>query len=204
MTKAPAAALLLVLAAAARASAGGRIDAIAELGPHYRVVTIEKSVHPRNLLIAYTRLDADCRFAPDAARPNRPVFDYYWLMDRSRYKRVNPLIAAGIRRRFRLQDEAARPDDDAFTVRLNELDEVQSDLGAAPVLTVRAAKTAGGCRVDAYVTLGPSDRNAVLRLDAIHSEAVMTGRFSAQVKSITLKGTDAGSGKAVARVYLAK
>jgi hypothetical protein len=204
MRKAPEAALLAVLAAAARASAGGRIDAIPEIGPHYRIVTIEKSVHPQNQLIAYTRLDALCRFAPDAARANRPVFDYYWLMDRSRYKRVNPLIERGIRGRFQVQDAPARPDDRSFEVRLNELDEVQNDLGASPRLKVRAAREAGGCRVDALITLGPSDRNAVLRLDGIFSEAVMTGLFTATVKSIALKGTDVRSGKPVVRVYRAK
>ena len=194
----------LLLALAARASAGPQITDIAEVGPHYRVVTIEKSVHPQNLLVAYTRLDERCRVVRDPKQGNSPVFDFYWLMDGSRYKRVHPLIKRGIRKRLEVGASPPKSRDGSFAVRLNDLTEVEHDLGATPLLWVRAEKTTPGCRVEARITLGPSDKNAVIRLDSIYSEAELSWPLSARMKSITLKGVDVKSGKPVVRVYKAR
>ena len=87
------------------AAAGPAIATIPEVGPHYKVVTIKKSVHPENDLIVYTRLDARCRVIREGKKKT-PVFDFYWLMDHSRYKRVNPLIKSGIRQRLEVEDGA--------------------------------------------------------------------------------------------------
>ena len=197
--------LFVLVLFSGRAYAGKEVTGIGEVGPHYKVVTVEKSIHPQNQLVAYTRLDEQCRVLRDPKQANRPVFDFYWLMDHSRYKRVNPLIKRGIR--ARLQVEAGsepKSGDGAFSVRLNELDAVEHDLGSAPRLWVRVEKTAEGCVAEARITLGPSDKNAVIRLDTIYSEAEMKGRFSAKVKSIALKGADVKTGEPVVRVYRAK
>lgn len=195
---------VLLLLSAPWAGAGEAITTIPELGPHYRVVTVEKSVHPRNRLIAYTRLDGQCRVQRDPKDAGRALLDYYWLMDGSRYKRVHPLIKRGIRKRFQVWASPPKSRDRAFSVRLSELSEVEHDLGPTPLFWVRAEKTPKGCVAEARITLGPSDKNAVLRLDAIYSEAALTGPFAAKVKLIALKGTDAASGKPVVRVYRAK
>ena len=195
---------VLLLTFAARARAGQAVASIAEIGPHYKVVTVEKSVHPQNQLVAYTRLDDQCRVLRDPKQSNKPVFDFYWLMDRSRYKRVNPLIKRGIRKRLEVGASPPKSLDGAFSVRLNELNAVVHDLGATPLLWVRAEKTAQGCAAEARITLGPSDKNAVIRLESIYSEAEMTGRLSAEVKSIALKGVDVLTGQPVVRVYLAR
>jgi hypothetical protein len=195
---------VFLLALAAQAHAGPLSTAIPEIGPHYRVVTVEKSIHPQNKLVAYTRLDAECRVQRDAEQANAPVFDFYWLMDGSRYKRVNALIKRGIRKRLQVWASPPKSLDGAFSVRLNELDAVEHDLGATPLLWVRAEKKADGCAVEGRITLGPSDKNAVIRLDSIYSESVMTGLFSAKVKSIELKGVELETGKPVVRVYRAK
>jgi hypothetical protein len=199
----PSAAVLL-LALAARSFAGTLIADIPEIGPHYRVVTIEKSVHPQNLLVAYTRLDEKCRIVRDPKQGNAPVFDFYWLMDGSRYKRVHPLIKRGIRRRLEVGASPPKSRDGSFSVRLNDFTEVEHDLGPSPLLWVRAEKTPAGCRAETRITLGPSDQNAALRLDSIYSEAELAWPLSARVKSITLKGVDANSGKSVVRTYRAK
>jgi hypothetical protein len=205
MKNALSASAVLFLTLSTQAYAGKEIAEIEEIGPHYKVVTIEKSVHPQNQLVAYTRLDEQCRVLHDPARANRPVFDFYWLMDRSRYKRVHPLIKRGIRKRFEVEaDSAPASGEGTFSIRLNELNEVEHDLGASPRLWVRAEKTAEGCVAQGRITLGPSDKNAVIRLDTIYSEAEMTGLFSAKVKSIALKGVDVETGKPVVRVYRAK
>ena len=198
-----ASALVPALAAlAVRAVAGTVITAIPEVGPHYKVVTVKKSVHPQNDLVVYTRLDEQCRVVRDA---KSPAFDFYWLMDHKRYKPVHPLIKRGIRKR--LEVESAPGSDagaDSFSVRLNELKEVVHDLGPAPRLRVRAEKTAKGCSAEARMTLGPSNKNAEIRLDEIYSEAEMKGPFSAKVKQVALKGVDVKTGKPVVRVYRAK
>ena len=203
MTARSASAVLLLLASR-QALAGQAITAIPEVGPHYRIVTVEKNIHPQNRLIAYTRLDEQCRVQRDPKQGDRPVLDYYWLMDGSRYKRVHPLIKRGIRNRLQVGASPPKSLDGAFSVRLNELDAVEHDLGPTPLLWVRAEKTAGGCAVEARITLGPSDKNEVIQLDTIYSEAALTGPFGARVKSISLRGVDAATGKPVVRVYRAK
>lgn len=194
---------IFALLLAARAAAGTAIASVPEIGPHYKVVTVKKSVHPQNDLVVYTRLDEHCRVVREGKR-KRPVFDFYWLMDHSRYKPVNPLIKSGIRKRLEVEDGAAAGGGpDTFYVRLNELKEVEHDLGPNPRLSVRAAKTAKGCAAEARMTLGPSDQDAEIRLDEIYSEAELKGRFSAKVKAVTLKGVNVKTGKRVVRVYRA-
>lgn len=194
----------LLLAFVSRASAGPAISSIAEIGPHYKVVTIEKSVHPQNKLVAYTLLDEQCRIRRDPKQPDRPAFDFYWLMDGTRYKRVNPVLKSGIRRRLQIGASPPKSRDGSFSVRLKELESVEHDLGATPLFWVGAKKTAAGCVTETRVTLGPSDKNAVLLLESIYSEADMTGRFSAKVKLVALKGFDQLTGKRVVQVYRAK
>jgi hypothetical protein len=197
-------AAVLLMIIGARAFAGEQVTDIAEVGPHYRLVTIDKSVHPQNRLAAYTRLDAQCRILRDPERGNAPVFDFYWLMDGARYKPVSRLIKRGILRRFAVEsDSATTGGDAAFAVRLKELDEVENDLGPSPRLRVLTWKTAAGCRAEARVALGPSDGNIELRIDTIYSEASLTRGFGARVNTIALQGVDAKSGKPILRVYRA-
>lgn len=196
---------VFLLMLAAPVCAGKVVTGIAELGPHYKVLAIEKNIHPQNQMVAYTRLDQQCRVQRDPKQANAPVLDFYWLMDHARYKPVNVLIRRGIRKRFLIETASAQNRaDGSFSVRLNELDEVDNDLGAAPRLWVRGRRTARGCVAEASITLGPSNNNAVIRLDSIYSEAELKGLFSAKVKLITLKGVDLKTGKPVVRVYRAK
>lgn len=205
MQTASLASAVLLLALAGRADAGKAITAVPEIGPHYRVVIFEKSVHPQNQLVVYTRLDKECRVLRDPKQANRPVLDFYWLMDRSRYKSVNPLIKRGIRKRFQVGASPPKTRDGAFSVRLSELDEVEHDLGPTPFIWIRAERTPeGGCSAESRIALGPSDKNAVIRLDSIYSEAELKGLFGAKVKLIALKGVDLKTGKPVVRVYRAK
>jgi hypothetical protein len=195
------AAAIFVLTLAARAAAGPAITSIPEVGPHYKVVTVKKSVHPQNELVVYTRLDERCRVVREK---NRPVLDFYWLMDHRRYKRMNALLKRGVRKRLEVEAGPSPSGADSFSVRLNELNEVDHDLGPNPRLSVRAEKTARGCAAEARMTLGPSNKNAEIRLDEIYSEADLKGPFSAKVRLIALKGVDVKTGKAVVRVYRAK
>lgn len=193
----------LLLALAARARAGLVVDSILEIGPHYRVLTVKKSIHPQNTLVAYTRLDGECRVERDPKRANRPAFDFYWLMDGKRYKPVNRLLLRGIRKRLEIGASPPKSRDGSFSVRLNQFKEVRHDLGPTPMLWVRAERTPKGCSVQARMTLGPSNRNEEIRLDSIYSEAELKGKFGARVKLIALEGADMRTGKRVVRVYRA-
>ena len=188
----------LAAALSASALAGPLVATIPEAGPHYRIVTVRKSVHPRNDLVVFTRLDENCR---EVREHGAPVLDFYWLMDRRSYKPVNPLLKRGIRKRLALDDAAGG---NAFTVRLNELKEVDHDLGPNPSLRVRSGGKPGACFAEARMTLGPSNKNAEIRLEEIYSEAELKGHFSAKVKLVALTGTDVKTGKKVVRVYRAK
>lgn len=191
----------LLPALALRAAAGGAIVSIPQVGPHYRIVTVAKSVHPQNVLVAYTRLDKDCRVLPDPKRRDHPEFGFYWLMDGARYKPVNRLILRGIRKRLQVEEPGSPRE---FSVRLNDLKEVKTDLGPSPVLRVRAFRTAEGCAAEGLMRLGPSNKDAVIRLGTIDSEAALTGPFSAKVKLVALTGVDVKTGKKVVRVYRAE
>ncbi|HEX4046693.1 MAG TPA: hypothetical protein VH309_02605 [Elusimicrobiota bacterium] len=201
MKPAPAVRAVLLAVLAVRAAAGGEIATIPEIGPHYRILIVEKSIHPQNVLVAYTRLDKDCRVLRDPKRADRPAFDFYWLMDGSRYKPVNRLILRGIRKRLQVEEAGSARE---FSVRLNDLKEVRTDLGASPVLRVRAFRTAAGCEAEGLMRLGPSNKDALIRLEKIDSEAALTGPFSAKVKLVALTGVNVKTGRKVVRVYRAE
>jgi hypothetical protein len=197
--------LCAALLGASRTLAGSLVTDVPQLGPHYKILTVEKSVNPQNTLVAYTRLDDQCRVIHDPKHDDLPVLDYYWLMDRSKYKPVNSMIKHGIRKRLRVERETpAEGAAGAFSVLLEELKEVDNDL-ESPQVRIHAEKTEdGGCRVEGRITLGPADGGAVIRLDVVHSEAERKGLFGAKVKSLTLKGVNVKTGEPVVRVYHAK
>lgn len=155
------------------------------IGSHYPLFVVEKNENPENVLIAYTRLDSACRVVVDPAT-KKPFLDYYWLMDRTRYKPVHRLIKSGIRDRLEV---ASSHEDGTFAIQVNDLKELQQDLGT-PTLQVRAkAASKGGCEVDTTMTLGPSDQSRLLHLDSIYTESKKTflPPFR-KILAVTLKG----------------
>lgn len=200
--------------AAAAAAGGFDVKPAAEVGPHQPVLIFEKNENPQNILVVYTKLNEDCRFIADPSEPSLPVFDFYWLMDRTRYKPVHPLIKSGIHDHLRLETppvlRPAKNDDkkvpvwDSLSARIQILDELKHDL-EEPRVTVKAVKREGACTVQALMKLGPSDQNRTIALESIYSESrkVLWPPFR-QVVSVTLTGTDVASGEKVKRTYLAK
>ena len=51
-------------------------------------------------MVLYTKVDANGHFLTDHADRNRPVFDFYWLMDGKNYKPVNGRIKTEIGKRL--------------------------------------------------------------------------------------------------------
>ena len=176
---------------------------IPEVGAHQPILIVGKSVNPQNLMVVYTKVGANGRFLANAADRDRPVFDFYWLMDGKDYKPVNGLIKKEIGRRFDCQ---LSPGDRAthFVINLNDLKEVNSDI-KEPKVDVYANGSGGARDVEAQMTLGPSDGNMRIKLSSIYTE----GRaFPPAVYSVTLKGEEIVNGKLtgkkVARKYDAK
>lgn len=174
---------------------------MAPIGSHYRVITVEKSINPENIMVVYTKVDSQCRFLTDPAQRDQPVFDFYWLMDRKNYKPVHKLIKGEVRKRMEFQiDREDRHN--SFYVNLNDMKEVRHDLKDNR-LHVRSEMVEGKCQVSASMTLGPSAGNAKIHLNKVYSEA-KKGLIMPSLVSITLSGKDVTSGKAVSKTYKAK
>lgn len=182
---------------------GETVRTLAPLGEHYPIFIVEKNENPQNILVAYTKLDSQCHVATDGAA-SKPFVDYYWLMDRERYKPVHRLIKSGIRERLELRD-FAETSQRVFDVRVADLKELKQDLGDAIVSVVARPTRSGECEVEAYVKLGPSDGSRTIRLESIYTEAHKTfwPPFR-KVDAVTLKGADALSKKTVTRTYFAR
>ena len=184
-------------------SAVGEVATNSEIGSHHPILIVEKNVNPQNLMVVYTKEDANGRFLTDEADRNRPVFDFYWLMDGKNYKPVNGMIKNEIGKRFDWQLSPTNPATH-FVVNLNDLKEVDSDI-KDPKIDVYASRGGGSRGVEAQMSLGPSNGNMRIKLTSIYTE----GRaFPPAVYSVTLKGEEIvdgkPTGKKVTRRYDAK
>jgi hypothetical protein len=175
---------------------------ISDIGPHQPILTVRKNVNPQNLMVIYTKTDADGRFLGDP-NSDRPVLDFYWLMDGKTYKPVNGLIKTEIRKRFAPRwSSGGRATH--FVITMKDLKEVNSDI-SEPKVDVYARETDDVPTVEAQMNLGPSDRNMRIKLSSIQT----AGRaFPPTVHSVTLKGEEIANGistgRKVARKYEAR
>lgn len=178
------------------------ITNIPEVGNHYRLFNFEKNINPQNILIVYTKLDEKCRFVTDPSQRDQPTFDFYWMMDGTKYKPVNPLIKSGIRDRLEFQNDPANRDT-SFFVKINDLKEMEHDLPDSTMHVVaRAGKT--GCEVDGTVRLGASAKNETITLTKIYTEAKNQGGLYPTPTSITLTGVSTKSGQVISATFHAK
>jgi len=172
---------------------------IPDIGRHQSIFVVNKNVNPQNIAVVYTKVDDKCRFVNNPENRDQPIFDFYWLMDGKNYKPMSGIIKSELRKRMSFVEDAG---DRAthFVIDANDLKEVDHDI-ADPRLDVNAKAIAGGCDVEAFITLGPSDGNARVKVTNIYGE----GRaFPPKVYSVTIKGVDVKTGKAVSRKYDAK
>jgi len=168
-----------------------------KIGPHNIIFMYEKNRNPQNTMAVYTQLDSKCHV--QKIKADTPVFDFYWLMDRANYKPVNPIIKREVRKRLEV---LPTKDDSSFSVVMNNLKELNTGLVSFR-LTVKAKNQAdGSCKAEAFLKLGPSDKNAEIRLQSIYAEA--EGLFLPALRAITLTGIDTKTGKVTTRKYLAR
>jgi hypothetical protein len=195
--------VIFILAVCLLRATAGEMAIIPQIGVHLPILTVQKNVHPQNLMVVYTKIDPNGRFLADRADPTRPVLDFYWLMDGKDYKPVNPLIKNEIAKRLEFQSS---PADGAthFVINVNDLKEVNSDI-KEPKMDVYASAAGGAPDVEARMNLGPSDGNMRIKLSSIYTE----GRaLPPAVFSVTLKGEEIvngrPTGKKITRRYDAK
>jgi len=165
-----------------------------QVGDHYKIITFEKNENPQNLLVVYTKLDKNCQFVKN---DGFPVVDFYWLMDRTRYKRTHPLIKRAIRKRLELSNIGNQE----FELKVNDLKELDAKIDH-PHLIVKVKNNDEGCQVVSYF---PDDHNQgkLIAVSSIYSESRKTflPPFR-KLLAITIRGT--ASGEAVQRTYVAR
>lgn len=166
-----------------------------------KIFTYEKSINSENIMVVHTDTDTNCHPVRDPST-STPFVDFYWLMNRTTFKPVNPIIKNNIRERIQsLPSQRAN----AFFIDLLDLEEVNIDLPESK-LAVETFKNANGqCEARSTMELGESDGNTVLILQTVFVDAKKTiNPLRPKVKSITLKGIDMATGFPKERTYSAK
>lgn len=191
-----------IFAASVLSAPAGKVEAMREIGAHYPILIVAKNVNPQNFMVVCTKADADGRFLKNAANRNRPVLDFYWLMDGKNFKPVNVLIKNEIGKRLECQLGPAG-NETHFWVYVNDLKEVDSDI-RDPKMDVYSRQSGDTQKVEAQMSLGPSDGKMRIKLSSIYTE----GRaFPPAVYSVTLSGEEIVggmlTGKKVTRRYKA-
>ena len=190
----------LIALIGAKANAGVS-KSIPQIGLHNPLLNFEKNENRQNLMVVFTRLvPATCEFD---AKAGVAVLDYYWLMNGTDYKPVNPVILQSVRERLEV-DTAAFKSSKKFLVHLKEFKELKSDLGMSPTFEVKSKKIGTACDATVEMQLGPSDKNRRVKIDSIYAESTKTilPPFR-KLQALTINGKDLKSGDVVHRTYTA-
>jgi hypothetical protein len=190
---------------------GQAVTNVGDVGAHYPLFFIEKSHHPENIAVVYTKLDAHCHVIPDREHGSLPTLDFYWLMDATRYKPMAGALKAGTRKRLQLIGANGAPGDAAaFAVRTDELARVQHDL-PSPTVQIKAERQGDACVATASLTLGPSNGHATIKLESISTRTepltllkkmqAMVDPDTLQIYAVTVKGIDVATGQPIERTY---
>jgi len=204
--------IVYVHIALARPSMTGQaVTNVGDVGEHYPLFLIEKSHHPENITVVYTKLDTVCRVIPDREHGFLPTLDFYWLMDATRYKPMAGLLKAGTRKRLQFIDaNGSQGDPTSFAVRTDDLSRVQHDL-QSPTVQIKTGRQGDACVATAFMTLGPSNGNATMKVESVSTKTepitllkkmqAMADPDSIQIYAVTVKGTDVTTGQPIERTY---
>jgi hypothetical protein len=190
---------------------GQAVTTIGEVGEHYPLFFIAKSHHPENIAVVYTKLDTDCRVIPDREHGRLPTFDFYWLLDATRYKPMAGPLKAGARKRLQFSDaNGSQNDPTAFAVHTNDLSRVQHDL-QSPTVQIKAGRQGDACVATAFLTLGPSNGHATIQIESVSTRTepitllkkmqAMVDPDAIQIYAVTVKGIDIATGQPIERTY---
>ena len=190
---------------------GKAVTNVGDVGEHYPLFLVEKSHHPENITVVYTKLDTDCRVILDREHGFLPTLDFYWLMDATRYKPMAGPLKAGARKRLQFIDRnGSQGAPTAFAVRTDELARVQHDL-QSPTVQIKAERQGDACVATAFMTLGPSNGHATIKVESISTKTepitllkkmrAMADPDSIQIYAVTVKGTEVATGQPLERTY---
>ena len=198
--------------ALARPSMTGKaVPSVGDVGEHYPLFFIEKSHHPENITVVYTKLDTECRVIPDREHGFLPTLDFYWLMDATHYKPMAGPLKAGVRKRLQFIDaHGSQGDPTSFSVRTDDLSRVQHDL-QNPTVQIKAERQGDACVAIAFMTLGPSNGNTTMKVESVSTQTepitllkkmrAMADPDAIQIYAVTVKGTDVATGQPIERTY---
>ena len=195
------------------ATTGQAVTVIGDIGVHYPLFRIEKSYHPSNITVVYTKLDQHCSVLPDREHGGQPTLDFYWLIDQTHYKPMAAPLKGGIRQRLQFTDiRGPHEGPTAFAVRLNELSRLQHDL-PSPTVQIKAERQGEACVAAAFMTLGPSNGYATIKIESVSTRTepitllkkmrAMVEPDTIQIYAVTVKGTDVATGQPIERTYYA-
>ena len=190
---------------------GQAVTNVGDVGEHYPLFLIEKSHHPENITVVYTKLDTDCRVIPDSEHGFLPTLDFYWLMDATRYKPMAGPLKAGARKRLQFIDtNGSQGAPTAFAVRTDDLSRVQHDL-PSPTVQIKTERQGDACMATALMTLGPSNGNATMKVESVSTKTepitplkkmqAIADPDSIRIYAVTVKGTDVATGQPIERTY---
>ena len=190
---------------------GKAMHDIGDVGEHYPILLVEKSHHPENITVVYTKLDKNCHVIPDREHGFMPTLDFYWLMDETRYKPMARPLKEGARKRLQFTDAHWHEvDPTSFSVRIDGLSRVQHDL-QSPTVQIKTERTGDACVATASMTLGPSNGNATMKVESVSTKTealtlrkkmqAMVDPDAIQMYSVTVKGTDVATGEPIERTY---
>jgi hypothetical protein len=164
-------------------------------GEELRLFVVEKSKNPQNILVVYCKVNPHCEFQRIADAGRDHLYDVYWLMNGTTYKRTHPIIKKIARKRFVPQKAAGQTK--SFDVLLTDLKELIHDLPSDMVHVDSYRCPDGSCRVRAVIQLGPSGDNRAMEIESIYSKARTIFGIPIGIYYIELHGTDTRSRKKI-------
>jgi hypothetical protein len=190
---------------------GQAVTNVGDVGEHYPLFLVEKSYHPGNITVVYTKLDPNCHVLPDRAHGSMPTLDFYWLMDGTSYKPMAGPLKDGVRKRLQFTDaQWQHVDPTSFAVHTDDLSHVQHDI-PNPTVQIKAARQGEACVATALMTLGPSNGNATMKLESVSTKTealtmlkkmeAMEDPDAIRIYSVPVKGTDVATGTPIERTY---
>ncbi len=156
-----------------------------------RLFVVGKSINPQNILVVYCKVNEHCELQRIADAGRDHLYDVYWLMNGTTYKRTHPVIKKMVRKRFVAHEAAGQTR--SFDVLLADLKELVHDLPSDMVHVDSFRSPDGRCRVRALIQLGPSAGNRIMQIDSIYSKARTFFGIPIGIYYIELRGTDTRS-----------
>lgn len=128
-----------------------------------KLFTLEKSMNSENILLIHTQTDENCKFVSN----HNGYVDFYWLMDGETKKEVHSMIRSKVAERVKFT--GITEDKTSFTVRLNDLSELRTDLEDNKI-EVKSEINNGSCEVKSIIKLGASAKYRKMNLKRTYCE----------------------------------